>query len=419
MLVSPNGGGYCHCLNHTGSRCRDCWSRLALGARFALPWTHGIMVYEGLMGDESRKTNARHRTHGPPPLLSCTFEVGCSTLHAACLSCVAVLLVVLPTASPAAEAGAVKALADCFPASNDLPGWVRLEEPAVYEGKAMYDYMDGAAEIPMSYGCRGLASATYSKAGANIEVTIFDMPDALAAFGYFSIRDRSPKDKWLDVLFGEVQRRTYHVAGNALVTLDLLCPDRLCRTAGGGVLAGWKGKRTFVVTAKRAEVSGKTVETFGTHVWKRIVSRPDERVPDMSLPTVFAHESFRYVRGRPAFDAAVAFFDGNPLRVNGKVDAFAVDNPIPAAPCTYVLVRYPAVQDAERALATLLGRIEAKANEEFPVGVDAEGKFFSGFRQEGMLWLVVGANDRSTASRALRALKDGAGSGARQGDTRQ
>lgn len=71
-----------------------------------------------------------------------------------------------------------------LPDSTD--GWI-LREDQYYNRKTLYDYIDGGAELYLSYGFRGVISRVYQRKNQpEIIVDIFDMGSPENAFGVFS-----------------------------------------------------------------------------------------------------------------------------------------------------------------------------------------------------------------------------------------
>jgi len=65
--------------------------------------------------------------------------------------------------------------------------WRRVDPPRRYDGKTIYDYMDGAAEVYRMHGFRALEVWTYRRTdGAALKLEIFDMGSPQGAFGAFA-----------------------------------------------------------------------------------------------------------------------------------------------------------------------------------------------------------------------------------------
>lgn len=70
---------------------------------------------------------------------------------------------------------------------SEIHGWKAQGKAKIYDRETIYDYMDGAAEIYLTYGYKGLIVKRYKKAsGPEIIIEIFDMGSPEDAFGIFS-----------------------------------------------------------------------------------------------------------------------------------------------------------------------------------------------------------------------------------------
>jgi hypothetical protein len=99
-------------------------------------------------------------------------------------------LVLLACIAPslAAKAGP----ADFLPGAADLPGWTQEEKPRAFTSETLWDLMDGGAEVYVEYGVEGAASAHYKHpTKGEIQVDIYAMKDAGAAFGIYSFNTRT------------------------------------------------------------------------------------------------------------------------------------------------------------------------------------------------------------------------------------
>lgn len=69
---------------------------------------------------------------------------------------------------------------------NSIEGWKPSDKDRYYNPETLYNYINGGAELYISYGFREVISRTYSKTGqSNLTVEIFDMVEAKNAFGVF------------------------------------------------------------------------------------------------------------------------------------------------------------------------------------------------------------------------------------------
>jgi hypothetical protein len=77
-----------------------------------------------------------------------------------------------------------------------IEGWTRTEQLQIDNREALYDYIDGGAELFISYGFKNAISYRYTKEGQpDVTAEIFDLGSAADAFGIYSqTRDKEEKD---------------------------------------------------------------------------------------------------------------------------------------------------------------------------------------------------------------------------------
>ena len=82
----------------------------------------------------------------------------------------------------------------------ELSGWALAEAPSSYLPGTLFEYIDGAAENYLSYGFRELIVGNYKgdKSPATLTVEIYDMGDAIKAFGVYS-SERYPESRFLKI----------------------------------------------------------------------------------------------------------------------------------------------------------------------------------------------------------------------------
>jgi hypothetical protein len=75
-----------------------------------------------------------------------------------------------------------------FPVSSELRGWNQQDSTRVFVGEDLYTLIDGGADIYLEYGFRQAAAAEYRNDRENsIKLEIYEMSDASAAYGMFSL----------------------------------------------------------------------------------------------------------------------------------------------------------------------------------------------------------------------------------------
>ncbi len=280
-----------------------------------------------------------------------------------------------------------------FPASNQVAGWVVQGPPKLYPGERVFDYMDGAGEIPRGYGLRQLGSARYRKGKATLEVAIFEMGRPADAFGYFSARsflEHSPRSR------------------DRQIPLDH--PARLYEAVG--VLTFWKGRYTVVVQPEIGRPDDATLLQFARAVSARI--REKGRLPDLlgRLPQAgIVLGSARYIRGKSAFDATLIFTPRDVFDIAKGAEAVGAEYSLAGVKPTLILIRYPNAGAARAAFEAyrryLVSRKAAPAPAGLPdsfAGMDSRQKGTGARLRGSILGMVTGARDTASARAALHLL---------------
>ena len=93
-----------------------------------------------------------------------------------------------PSLSPQQSDRSGPALA-VLPAAADLKGWAPSARAEVYQGEALYEYIDGGAEIYQEYGFREVAVQDYkNQAGHTVSLEVYLMVSPAAAYGIYTFK---------------------------------------------------------------------------------------------------------------------------------------------------------------------------------------------------------------------------------------
>jgi hypothetical protein len=281
-----------------------------------------------------------------------------------------------------------------FPKTNEAPGWTLKVPPKRFAENQLFEYMDGAAEIPKSYTFRALASTKYQKGDTVLEVAVFDMGAAADAYGYYSARvflERSPRSK------------------ERLIPLDH--PAHLY--AAAGVLTFWKDRYTIILQPDSGKPDDASLLRFARAVSAKIAAKGEPPALLRRLPAKnMIVNSARFVRGKAAFDSLLLFLTKDTFGIAKRGEAVAAEYTFPGGPCTLILIHYPdsaaakAGYDAYRQLLTtqkavfatgsgLPGAFVATASKEKGTGAVAVGS---------TLCVVTGAKDTRDVETGLRQL---------------
>lgn len=285
-------------------------------------------------------------------------------------------------------------LTTLFPKTNEVPGWTLKDPPKRFAENQLFEYMDGAAEIPKSYTFRALASTKYQKGNTVLEVAVFDMGTATDAYGYYSARvflERSPRSK------------------ERLVALDH--PAHLY--AAVGVLTFWKDRYTIILQPDSGKPDDVSLLRFAHAVSAKIAAKGNPPALLRRLPVAnMIPNSARFVRGKAAFDSLLLFLTQDTFGIAKSGEAVAAEYTLSGGPATLILIHYPdsaaakAGYDAYRRLLTTRkavfaagagpsGAFVATASREKGTGAVAGGSY---------LCVVTGAKDTRTVETGLRQL---------------
>lgn len=220
--------------------------------------------------------------------------------------------------------------AGLLPTVTQVKEWAQKGTPKRLTGEQVYDYMDGAGEIPIACGYRTLLVAEYAgKSGAVATIELYDMGNSGDAFGLYSMKRLSTGRV--------VPLGTEHAPVQA--------------QAGFNELLLHKGRYTILVYG---DASGKVKDgdllTLGTTVLKNI--KEGGALPDLlkSLPSEgCVPRTVKYFHGKAAMDT-VKFIRDDVFRLKAKPDVSVATYANPTG--KLMVVRYGTKDEATQALAS-------------------------------------------------------------------
>lgn len=105
------------------------------------------------------------------------------------MSASVIAVVLLALFSPASPQDQNAFLRSLVPESTRVHGWSEVDTARTYEGRDLFLFIDGGADLFFEYGFRRALAAEYRDAGGkSITLEIYEMIDPGAAFGIYSIR---------------------------------------------------------------------------------------------------------------------------------------------------------------------------------------------------------------------------------------
>jgi len=156
----------------------------------------------------------------------------------------------------------------------DLDEWTQIEESQTYYPESLFEYINGAAEIYLSYDFEELIVSQYKEqeTESNVSLEIYDMGANKNAFGIYSA-ERYPESIFLNIgLQGYIEEGAFNfLAGNYYI--KLLCFD--CKESSDKILKkfakeiliriGDKGRFPLPLTAFPSEGRIKNTEKYIKH----------------------------------------------------------------------------------------------------------------------------------------------------------
>jgi hypothetical protein len=227
---------------------------------------------------------------------------------------------------------------------GDIQGWKKSEKGKVYTPDNLFEYINGGAELYISYDFINLAARTYSKEGfPEIKIDIFDMSRSANAFGVFT-HSREKVD-------------------------DFIAPDVESEYAGG-LLTFWKGKYYVSILAyPETEEKKNLVQQVGRAIAAGIKDKSVkppliDQLPKENLDT----ESIRYFRHYIWLNSYYFISGKNILNMDKETEAvIAKYQPGKKGekPALLLLVTYPDAAKAKAACKTFVKNYIPDAKEGF------------------------------------------------------
>lgn len=252
------------------------------------------------------------------------------------------------------------------PAAPVVPaGWKQAEPVRTIFGDGIFDYMDGAGEIPKACGYRTLKVLNYvGPGGAKITVEMYDMGTSANAFGLYSMK-RTPNSR------------------------IILLAHR--SALGYSDLVFWKDRYTFVVFSEGQRRASATDLLAFAKAFGAMQTRPGQ-LPDLLryLPRQgYVQNSVRFFRGKPALDT-VKFLPQDVFRLRVHPEAAVAQYTRPQG--TVMVIRYPTAKTAAEV---------AQACRRTPAVKDIQV-----VQQGRLLGAVWGAPSRSAGALLLERLRN-------------
>jgi hypothetical protein len=247
-----------------------------------------------------------------------------------------------------------------------------------YTGEALYDYINGGAELYMSYGLVGMTGCKYNGEGLpQVTVEVYEMTSAKNAFGvYTQSRDKEEQD--------------YGQGSQSFKDFILF----------------WKDKYYVIITTHKATPeSGEAMRHIASLVDKSITGKGEIPAIIGELPQDgLAPAGFLYFHHYIWINAYLFIADYNIININEHTDAVLAKYGSADARCYLLLVEYPDHAEAEAAGKQLKEKFAPEWTVDNPI-IRIEDKTWFTFLVKGnKLSAVFNGNTREQVENLYQSL---------------
>jgi hypothetical protein len=261
---------------------------------------------------------------------------------------------------------------------DQVDRWNKVDPPETFSPETLSNYIDGGAELYISFNFKGALAVKYRDASENeIAVDIFDMGSSYDAFGVFAhSRETNEKD------FGQ---------GSEYAS---------------GLLTFWKGRFYVSILAYPETPASKDAITV---LGKAVDGAIKEEGP---VPPILAllprenlrPETVRYFHHYIWLNSFSFVSNENVLNIGADTPAALAKYRTPGSSLFLLLVQYPDAERAEAAARQFDEKILGGAKEGIRL---MEGSRWSGLRRRGVLvGIVLNAPDEASARDILAEIKE-------------
>ncbi|NNK14064.1 MAG: hypothetical protein HKP52_07490 [Desulfofustis sp.] len=272
----------------------------------------------------------------------------------------------------------LKVLAQGLPAAID--NWNKSSDFAVYDSDNLYTYINGGAELFISFKFINLVSLSYgNEEDEEIMIDIFDMGSSQNAYGIFS---------------------------HGRETIDDFVGADIESEYAGGLLTFWKEQYYVSILAYPETESKKLlVQTLGKKIAEQIRGasvKPQlvDLLPEDSLQL----HSIKYFTHYAWLNTYHFFSNENLLNIDNKTEVVMAKYQVNAAkPAVLIVLQYHDQAAAVTAQNTFKQKFMTDDKNDYTIGVDQ--LWIGCVRDKDLLVIVVDAPDMETAKRIVKGVE--------------
>ncbi|MBW1814436.1 MAG: hypothetical protein JRJ39_12440 [Deltaproteobacteria bacterium] len=250
-------------------------------------------------------------------------------------------------------------LTDLLP--GDLAGWSIAEKDKTYGQDNLYEYINGGAELYLSYGFNKVISRRYAASNQpDILVDLFDMGASHDAFGVFS-HSRETEDK----LFGQ---------GSQYVP---------------GLLLFWKDRYFISILANpETKESKEAIFSIARHIESEIHSEgPLPEIINLLPEELLVKDSVLYFHHHIWLNSYYFVAHENILHIDSNTEALFAKYETKKNRSILLIIKYPEETDAKRARSDFIKNYLPELSDSDIVKI--EDNTWTGFRMVGRYLIVI------------------------------
>jgi hypothetical protein len=263
----------------------------------------------------------------------------------------------------------------------EFEGWKWDGKEMKYDSRALFDYMDGAAELYLAYGFQNLTVRRFEKSNQSpVTIELYEMDSSEDAYGAFSFERQ-------DEAIGIGQGSEF----------------------GGGLLRFWKGKYFVSIYADGEGVDVESaILKLGRIAADSIPSTgPEPRlvdfIPGKALGLV--DKSVRYLKSHVLLNQRFFIAHQNILNLSRKTEAVLAQYVQDKLKAQLLLIRYPGVKEARDAYQSFLKAYLPEAGGKDRSKTEDQKWTLARQRNEFVL-IIFGASTEGDAEALLKATEE-------------
>jgi hypothetical protein len=265
-----------------------------------------------------------------------------------------------------------------FPLPDKIDGWEIAKEDQFYDKNNLYEYIDGGAELFLSYNFQKMYNRTYSKSEQpDIIIDIFDMNNSQNAFGVFS-----HSREIIDTTFG---RGSQYTAGLLLFWKDKYYVS---------ILASPETPESKKVVYQLARMIDNTIDKKG------VLPAILHLLPGKNL----IEESVRYFYHYIWMNSHYFIANKNILLINETTNALLAKYGIDKQKSILLLIEYETVTDAQKAYTNFINEYLPELSKEQIVKIE-DNTFTAAKLNKNLLIIVFNAKDEQNASDLIESVQ--------------